>query len=90
MPALFAIRSNNMHTLRHIYHHGTQALEGFLAYDDQTKTPRPAVLVIHDWSGRNEFACQQAQKLAELGYIGFAVDMYGDARLGETTEQKQA
>lgn len=79
-----------MYTSNHLYHHGVQALQGFSAYDDHIKTPRPAVLVIHDWSGRNEFACQQAQKLAELGYIGFAVDMYGDARLGETTEQKQA
>ncbi|HBI21472.1 MAG TPA: hypothetical protein DDY37_02615 [Legionella sp.] len=79
-----------MHTTNHIYYHEDQALLGYLAYDDKIKTPRPAVLVVHDWSGRNDFACQKAEQLAKLGYIGFAVDMYGEGRLGETMEQKQA
>lgn len=52
--------------------------------------PRPAVLVVHDWSGRNDFACHKAQMLAKLGYIGFAVDMYGDGLVADATEQKKA
>lgn len=80
-----------MHASNYIYHHGEQALHGYLTYDDeQNDIPRPAVLVIHDWSGRNEFACQKADMLARLGYIGFAVDMYGAGRLGVTIEEKQA
>ncbi|KTD34906.1 dienelactone hydrolase family transporter protein [Legionella moravica] len=73
-----------------IYHHGAEELHGFLAFDDQITTPRPAVIVAHDWTGRNDFACQKAKMLAEMGYIGFALDMYGQGRLGVTNEEKMA
>lgn len=80
----------SLHKSKHIYFHGEQSLEGYLAYDPSHQQRRPAVLVIHDWSGRNEFACKKAELLASLGYVGFAVDMYGDARVGETVEEKTA
>lgn len=79
-----------MHASNYVYHHGEQALHGYLTYDDSVKTPRPAVIVVHDWSGRNDFACQKADMMAKLGYIGFAVDMYGLGRIGETNDEKQA
>lgn len=79
-----------MQTSNYIYHHGSQALYGYLACGKQADMLRPAVLVVHDWSGRNDFACQQADMLAESGYIGFAVDMYGEGCVGETIEEKQA
>lgn len=79
-----------MHTSNYIYHHGEQELHGFLAYDDTIDTPRPAVLVVHDWSGRNEFACQTAKMFSEMGFLGFALDMYGHGRLGETDDEKAA
>lgn len=72
------------------YHDGHTLLEGFYVYDDQLKGQRPAVLVAHDWSGRNEFACKKAEKLAELGYLGFALDMYGKGKFGNTKEEKSA
>lgn len=80
----------NMHTSNYLYHDGEQELYGFLAYNDRNEQPRPAVLVAHDWSGRNEFSCQKAQMLAKMGYIGFALDMYGHARIGETQDEKMA
>lgn len=79
-----------MRTETHIYHHGELELHGYLAYNDAITTPRPAVMIIHDWSGRNVFSCQQAERLANLGYIGFAVDMYGLGRCGDTVAEKQA
>lgn len=77
-----------MHTSNYLYHHGEQELHGFLAYDDQNDRPKPAVLIAHDWSGRNDFVCETARMLARKGYIGFALDMYGQGRLGETTSEK--
>jgi dienelactone hydrolase len=65
-------------------------LEGYYAYDDSDPSKKPAVLVCHDWSGKNDFACQKAEKLAELGYIGFALDMYGKGKVGKTTDEKMA
>jgi len=79
-----------MHTSNYIYHHGEQELHGFLAYNDRTDTPRPAVLIAHDWSGRSEFVCNKAKLLAEMGYVGFALDMYGHGRIGITTDEKKA
>lgn len=79
-----------MHTSNYLYHHGEQELHGFLAYDDQAEKPRPAVLVAHDWSGRNEFVCEKAKMLADMGYVGFALDMYGQGRLGATLSEKTA
>lgn len=79
-----------MHISNYIYYHVEQELHGHLAYDDLEDAPRPAVLVVHDWSGRNDFACQKAEMLAKMGYLGFAVDMYGRGRLGETVDEKQA
>ncbi|MDP3560539.1 MAG: dienelactone hydrolase family protein [Legionellaceae bacterium] len=77
-----------MHTSNYIYQHGTQELHGYLAYDDKVKGKKPAVIVAHDWTGRNPFACEKAEKLAELGYVGFALDMYGQGRLGSTNDEK--
>lgn len=71
------------------YHDDDTLLEGYCCYNDQDHHKKAAVLVFHDWSGKNEFACQKAQKLAELGYVGFAVDMYGKGKLGKTKEEKQ-
>lgn len=79
-----------MFSEHHLYHHSNQRLQGHLAYDNTTQHQRPAVLVIHDWSGLNEFSRTKAEIFAQKGYVGFAVDMYGEGRVGETTEEKQA
>ena len=63
------------------YEDGSRLLEGYLAYHD-TDQPKPAVLVAHDWSGRREFACRAAERIADMGYVGFALDMYGKGIIG--------
>lgn len=72
------------------YRDGDVLLEGYCAYDEKIAAKKPAVLIAPDWSGRNKFACQKAEKLAELGYVGFAIDMYGKGVLGNTKEEKSA
>jgi dienelactone hydrolase len=72
------------------YKDGDVTLKGYYAYDDKNKDKRPVVLVVHDWTGLNDFARKKAEKLTELGYAGFAVDMYGNGKTGETKEEKQA
>ncbi len=51
---------------------------------------KPVVMIAHDWSGRNHFANKIAEDIAALGYIGFALDIYGDGRTGKTKEEKSA
>jgi len=59
------------------YKQGDTALEGFLAYDDAVKTPRPGVVLVHAWMGLDENVQRRAQDLAKLGYVAFAADIYG-------------
>lgn len=55
-------------------------LKGWIAYDDAAKGKRPAVLVVHEWWGHNDYARKRANMLAEQGYVALAVDMYGDGK----------
>ncbi len=59
------------------YKQGETVLEGYLAWDDAIKGPRPGVLVVHEWTGLGEYPKLRARKLAELGYVAFAADIYG-------------
>lgn len=59
------------------YKHGDILLEGYLVYDDGILEKRPGVLVVHEWTGLGEYAKRRAEQLARLGYVAFAVDMYG-------------
>lgn len=52
-----------------------------MAWDD-TLGPRPAVLVAPTWAGCTDFEREQALRLAGLGYVGLAVDMYGGGAVG--------
>ncbi|HVE14041.1 MAG TPA: dienelactone hydrolase family protein [Elusimicrobiota bacterium] len=72
------------------YDHGAAACKGHFAYDDAKPGKRPLVLVCHAWGGRDEFACKKAEGLAELGYAGFALDVFGGAKLVDTKEEKSA
>jgi dienelactone hydrolase len=62
-------------------------LEGFLAYDDTVKGKRPGVLVVHEWWGLNDFAKKTAERLAKMGYMAFAVDMYGRGKVTKNPDQ---
>ena len=79
-----------MHSQQIEYHEGETILKGYLAFNKNVSGKRPAVLVASDWSGCNEFAWQKAEKLAALGYVGFAIDMYGNGVVGKTKEEKSA
>ena len=63
------------------YNDGSAELEAFVACEE-TDSPKPLVLVVHDWSGRREFACKAAERVAGMGYVGMAVDMYGKGVFG--------
>ncbi len=79
------------------YQDSDVALEGYLAWDDSIQGKRPGVIVVHEWWGLNDYARKRAEMLAELGYVGFAVDMYGKGKVtqhpdeaGEWAKQIQA
>lgn len=79
-----------MEVLTSIYFDGETQCEGYIAYEPSTLSPQPCILVAHDWGGRNDFACEKARLLAQLGYVGFALDMYGHAEQTEDKTKKRA
>ncbi|MGQ3055692.1 MAG: dienelactone hydrolase family protein [Nevskia sp.] len=64
-------------------------LRGRVYFDDSSHGPRPGVLVSHAWGGRDDFANQQAENMAKLGYVGFALDIYGAGIRGNGVEECQ-
>ena len=68
------------------YSSGELTMNGYIAYDENMQGERPGVLVVHEWWGHDEHARNSAEKLAELGYVALAVDMYGDGRMADHPE----
>jgi dienelactone hydrolase len=85
----------NITTRTFDYADGDTKLEGYFAYPEtldafeaMTATPPPrTVLIAHMWGGRTEFVCEQARRLAALGYSAFALDMYGKGIFGDSNEK---
>lgn len=75
MTAHAEIKSETVH-----YEGGDAKLQGVIFYDDALVGRRPAVVVVHEWWGLNDYARNRAHKLAELGYVAMALDMYGEGK----------
>ena len=65
------------------YRHDDVELAGYLAYDDSFEGKRPGVLLVHEWWGLNDYVRRRADQLAGMGYVAFAVDMYGKGKVTE-------
>jgi dienelactone hydrolase len=61
-------------------------MNGFVVYDENIKGVRPAVIVVHEWWGLNDYSKMRARELAKLGYIAMAIDMYGDGKQADNPE----
>lgn len=60
------------------YKDGDVSLEGFVAWDsEKVSTGVPGVLVVHQWLGLTDYEKSRCEQLAKLGYVAFALDIYG-------------
>lgn len=57
-------------------------LNGIVFWDESQNTKRPGVLVVHGGAGLDDHAKNRARRFAELGYVAFACDMYGEGVAG--------
>ncbi|PWB70527.1 dienelactone hydrolase [candidate division GN15 bacterium] len=90
MTLLTGVAMAKLHTETIEYKDGNVALEGFLAYDDTITGLRPGVLVVHEWKGLGNYEKSRAEQLANLGYVAFALDMYGKGIRPTTNEEAAA
>ena len=72
------------------YKDGSMNCIGFIAHDETVVSARPAVLINHAWGGLDDFAKDEAIKMAALGYVGIALDNYGNGEMPATVDEKIA
>ncbi|WP_318312455.1 dienelactone hydrolase family protein [Flagellimonas crocea] len=79
-----------IHTNDFIYSDNGKSYQGVVAYDDGITGKRPVVLVAHTWVGQSQFEADKAAELAKLGYLAFAIDVYGQGkRAKDATEAEK-
>ena len=61
-------------------------LRGYLAWNESPE-PRPGVLVFHEGLGLGDFAMERARRLAGLGYVALAADMFGERRQARNLQE---
>lgn len=71
------------------YSVGGVPLQGYIAYPKDAENA-PGVLVVHEWWGHNEYVRKRADMLAKLGYVAFALDMYGEGKVAEHPKEANA
>jgi dienelactone hydrolase len=79
-----------IHTETVEYKQGDTTLEGFVAYDDALKGPRPGILIVHQWMGLTDYEKHRAEMLAQLGYVAFCADIYGKGVRPQTVAEAGA
>ena len=67
------------------YKSGDETVQG-IVYTPKGKGPFPALIVVHEWWGLNDWIKEQASKLADEGYVALAVDLYR-GKVATTPEQ---
>ncbi len=62
-------------------------MKGFVAYDESLSSLRPVVLIVPEWWGIGDYTKGRAKQLAELGYLAFAIDMYGEGKTADSPDE---
>jgi carboxymethylenebutenolidase len=70
-----ALRAGAPKTETVSYKSGDDTVSGYLALPDGAGK-HPAIIVIHEYWGLNDWVKEQAQKYAAQGYVALAVDLY--------------
>jgi dienelactone hydrolase len=72
------------------YQAGSQTMKGYLVTPAgvTAAAKKPAIIVVHEWWGNNDYSKRRAREFAELGFTALAVDMFGDGK--QATDPDQA
>ena len=77
----------SIHTEYTTYSVENTQLEGYLAWNKNSKEKRPGILVFPEWWGMNEYIQKRTEQIAELGFLAMGVDMYGEGKTTEIPDQ---
>ncbi|MGQ4002120.1 dienelactone hydrolase family protein [Francisellaceae bacterium CB300] len=71
------------------YRSDGKLLKGFCAHPERG-THLATIIIAPTWAGRDKFVCDKAIALAKKGYLAFAIDLYGDAKVGQSKDENAA
>lgn len=77
------MQDSGLNTRSFEYADGDWSAEGYVSMAKNLGAPAPCVLIAPDWSGVNENTQATADRLAELGYVAIALDVYGKGQRGD-------
>ena len=69
------------------YNGDNTSMNGYIVYKDDGQEKKPAVLVVHEWWGLNDYSKRRARELADLGYVAMAVDMFGNGQTASSPDE---
>ncbi len=75
LSCLFALTAFAADSRNVSYKSGEETVKAVM-YTPPGKGPFPALVVIHEWWGLNDWVKEQASKLADQGYVTLAIDLY--------------
>lgn len=73
-----------------VYEAAGSKFEGTISWDNSQTEPRPGVMIAPTFKGQSGFETQKGELLAALGYVGFAIDIYGQGKRATTPEEAGA
>jgi dienelactone hydrolase len=76
-----------MQTFTIEYFDDTALCKGYLVRPDSDEELLPIVLIASTWQGLNHFTIEKANQVAQLGYIAFAIDVYGEGKIAEESDR---
>lgn len=72
------------------YNGDNATMDGFVVYNQNDTAKRPAVLVVPEWWGLNDYPKMRARMLAKLGYVAMAVDIFGNGKIADNPDSAKA
>ncbi len=82
-----SIKTVNVKTENVDYRADSVNMKGFVAYNESDTALKPIVIIVPEWWGIGDYTKGRAKQLAELGYLAFAVDFYGEGKTAETPDE---
>ncbi len=85
ISAALVVRADAPKTQTVEFPSGKETISGFLAVPEKPGQ-YPALVVIHEWWGLNDWVKEQTEKLADQGYVALAVDLYRGKTATDSSE----
>lgn len=64
-----------------------KTMKGFAAFPTDSTTKKPAIIIVPEWWGVNDYVKNRARQLADSGFVAFVADMFGNGKIAATPNE---